>query len=52
VKYRERYYGVDAPSDGAIIFADVIGKLDAPYRSGPSKTWLKIKNPKAPAATA
>jgi bifunctional non-homologous end joining protein LigD len=26
-------------------------KLDAPYKSGPSKTWLKIKNPKAPAAT-
>jgi ATP-dependent DNA ligase len=26
-------------------------KLDAPYRSGPSKAWLKIKNPKAPAAT-
>jgi hypothetical protein len=24
---------------------------DAPYRSGPSKTWIKIKNPKAPAAT-
>jgi bifunctional non-homologous end joining protein LigD len=26
-------------------------KLDAPYRSGPSKTWIKVKNPKAPAAT-
>jgi bifunctional non-homologous end joining protein LigD len=26
-------------------------KLDSPYKSGPSKTWLKIKNPKAPAAT-
>jgi bifunctional non-homologous end joining protein LigD len=26
-------------------------KLDAPYRSGPSKAWLKIKNPRAPAAT-
>jgi bifunctional non-homologous end joining protein LigD len=25
-------------------------KLDAPYRSGPSKTWIKIKNPEAPAA--
>ena len=22
-------------------------KLDAPYRSGPSKTWIKVKNPKA-----
>jgi bifunctional non-homologous end joining protein LigD len=26
-------------------------KLDAPYKSGPSKVWLKVKNPKAPAAT-
>jgi len=26
-------------------------KLDAPYRSGPSRTWVKGKNPKAPAAT-
>jgi bifunctional non-homologous end joining protein LigD len=26
-------------------------KLDAPYRSGPSKNWIKVKNPKAPAAT-
>jgi bifunctional non-homologous end joining protein LigD len=26
-------------------------KLNAPYKSGPSKTWLKINNPKAPAAT-
>jgi bifunctional non-homologous end joining protein LigD len=26
-------------------------KLDAPYKSGQSKAWLKIKNPKAPAAT-
>ena len=26
-------------------------KLDAPYRSGPSKTWIKVKNPKAPATT-
>jgi hypothetical protein len=25
--------------------------VDAPYKSGPSKAWLKIKNPKAPAAT-
>jgi bifunctional non-homologous end joining protein LigD len=25
-------------------------KLDAPYRSGPSKTWIKVKNPKSPAA--
>lgn len=26
-------------------------KLIAPYRSDPSRTWVKIKNPKAPAAT-
>jgi bifunctional non-homologous end joining protein LigD len=26
-------------------------KLNAPYRSGPSKTWIKVKNPEAPAAT-
>jgi ATP-dependent DNA ligase len=26
-------------------------KLDAPHKSGPSKAWLKVKNPKAPAAT-
>jgi bifunctional non-homologous end joining protein LigD len=26
-------------------------KLTAPYRSGPSKAWIKVKNPKAPAAT-
>jgi bifunctional non-homologous end joining protein LigD len=25
-------------------------KLDALYRSGPSRTWIKVKNPKAPAA--
>ena len=28
------------PRDGAIIFADLIGKLDGPYKSGPSKAWL------------
>jgi bifunctional non-homologous end joining protein LigD len=26
-------------------------KLNASYRSGPSRTWIKVKNPKAPAAT-
>jgi bifunctional non-homologous end joining protein LigD len=26
-------------------------RINAPYRSGPTKTWLKIKNPKSPAAT-
>jgi hypothetical protein len=32
------------PRDGAIILADLIGKLDAPHESGPSKAWLKIKS--------
>jgi ATP-dependent DNA ligase len=22
-------------------------KLNAPYKSGPSRTWIKVKNPKA-----
>lgn len=26
-------------------------KLNAPYRSGPSKSWIKVKNPKAAAST-
>ena len=26
-------------------------RLDAPYRSGKSKAWIKVKNPNAPAAT-
>jgi bifunctional non-homologous end joining protein LigD len=26
-------------------------KINAPYKSGRSKAWLKIKNPNAPAAT-
>ena len=25
-------------------------KITVPYRSGPSKVWIKVKNPKAPAA--
>jgi len=25
-------------------------KLDAPYRSGKSKAWIKVRNPDAPAA--
>jgi bifunctional non-homologous end joining protein LigD len=44
--------------DGATIFrqACVMGlegivskRLSAPYRSGPSRDWLKVKNPDAPA---
>ena len=26
-------------------------KLNARYRSGPTKTWIKVKNPNPPAAT-
>jgi bifunctional non-homologous end joining protein LigD len=26
-------------------------KLDPPYRSGRTKSWIKVKNPKSPAAT-
>ena len=45
--------------DGAEMFAAVckLGlegivskKINAPYRSGPSKTWIEVKTPKAPAA--
>ena len=46
--------------DGAKMFAAacklglegiVSKKLNAPYRSGPSRTWIKVKNPKAAAVT-
>jgi ATP-dependent DNA ligase len=26
-------------------------RLTSVYKSGPSKTWIKIRNPKSPAAT-
>jgi len=44
--------------DGALIFKQacklglegvVSKRLSAPYRSGPSRDWLKIKNPDSPA---
>jgi bifunctional non-homologous end joining protein LigD len=44
--------------DGALIFQQVCKmglegivskRLSAPYRSGPSRDWLKIKNPDSPA---
>jgi ATP-dependent DNA ligase len=46
--------------DGAKMFAAacklglegiVSKKLNAPYRSGPSKSWIKVKNPESAAAT-
>jgi bifunctional non-homologous end joining protein LigD len=45
-------------ADGALVFAAVCQmglegivskRIDMPYRAGPSKMWLKIKNPKSPA---
>jgi bifunctional non-homologous end joining protein LigD len=48
-------YVEHAEGHGDKLFAAVEGivskKLNAPYKSGPSKAWLKIKNPNAPAAT-
>jgi bifunctional non-homologous end joining protein LigD len=44
--------------DGALVFAQacrmgregiVSKRLSAPYRSGPSRDWLKVKNPDSPA---
>jgi len=26
-------------------------RVDAPYRSGPARSWLKVRNPSASAAT-
>jgi len=46
--------------DGAEMFAAacklglegiVSKRIDAPYRSGRARSWLKVKNPMAPAAT-
>jgi bifunctional non-homologous end joining protein LigD len=45
-------------ADGALVFAQacrmglegiVSKRLTAPYRSGPSRDWLKVKNPDSPA---
>jgi bifunctional non-homologous end joining protein LigD len=53
-------YVEHSEGDGAKMFAAVckLGlegmvskKLNAPYRSGPSKNWIKVKNPNAAAAT-
>jgi bifunctional non-homologous end joining protein LigD len=52
IRYSEHLDG-----DGATIFAHacklgfegIVSKhRESPYRSGPSKTWLKVKNPSAP----
>jgi hypothetical protein len=31
-------------------WGDRFKELDAPYRSGPSKTWIKVKNQTGPPA--
>jgi bifunctional non-homologous end joining protein LigD len=55
IQYNEHVEG-----DGAVVFAHactlglegIVSKhRERPYRSGPSKTWLKIKNPAAPGVT-
>jgi ATP-dependent DNA ligase len=43
-------YVEHAEGHGDKMFAAVCD-LDAPYKSGPSKAWIKVKNPNAPAAT-
>ena len=54
IQYVEHVEGDGAEMFGAICKLGLEGivskKLDAPYRSGPSKSWLKTKNPKAAAA--
>ena len=54
------HHWTHAEGDGAEMFKAVwkLGlegivskKLDAPYRSGKSKAWIKVKDPNAPAAT-
>ena len=45
-------FGNEAPADHALGLEGIVSKkLDLSYQSGPSKAWIKIKNPKAPAAT-
>jgi bifunctional non-homologous end joining protein LigD len=52
--WRAIQYGDHLTGDGLAVFAHVCRmglegivskRTDAPYRSGPSKTWLKVKNP-------
>jgi ATP-dependent DNA ligase len=52
-------YNEHLQDDGRIVFENackfgcegiVAKRLDSPYRSGRSKTWVKVKNPNSPAA--
>ena len=36
---------------GAVRVGILLQILSAAYRSGPTRTWIKVKNPDAPAAT-
>jgi ATP-dependent DNA ligase len=51
-------YNEHTDEDGAVVFRHacklglegiVSKRLTAPYRSGPSRSWLKVKNPDSPA---
>ena len=54
IQYVEQTEGDDGKLFDAVCKLGLEGivskRLDAPYRSGPSKSWIKLKNPKAPAA--
>ena len=58
LQLRPHQHGDHTDDDGATIFRHacrmglegiVSKRLTAPYRSGPSRDWLKIKNPNSPA---
>jgi len=55
IQYVEHTEGDGGEMFGAVCKLGLEGivskRLDAPYRSGPSRTWIKVKNPKAPAGT-
>jgi len=49
-------YVEDTDGDGQKMFAAVCNRIvskrsTSVYKSGPSKTWIKVKNPKSPAYT-
>jgi hypothetical protein len=58
LQLRPHQHGDHTDDDGATIFRHacrmglegiVSKRLTAPYRSGPSRDWLKVKNPDSPA---
>ena len=56
IQYVEHAQGHGAEMFAAVCDLGLEGivskKIDAPYRSGPSKSWIKVKNPKSPADTS